>query len=161
MNTERIPAIAALISVILVALLSLTFGSPTVLDGDSFGDVLRAFAADSKIVVIFALILVDVLIGIIAAVRIGIFDAQRLGDFYVTNVIKFIGGYGLFYAVVRFGINAYVPVVVGASIHAIGYSFIIVALLSSIFNNARRAYVGSTIPDTVAMSTIAPSDAQG
>lgn len=161
MTTNRTTAFAAIVAIMALSLIGLIAGSPNVFDVSTFGDVLRAFASDTKTKGIFAMILVDVVTGVIAAMRVGVFDPQRLATFYASNVVPFVFGYMLYWIVALFGVGEFLPPPIGEGIAAIGYGVIMTTLIGSTVDNLRRARDGSTPPETVAMSNVPPADAQG
>lgn len=59
---------------------------------------IAAFFTDPRVVTIYMLIVLDVLLGIAAAIRQKKFDFRRVGEFYLTMVIPYIIGYLAFYA---------------------------------------------------------------
>ena len=56
-----------------------------------------AFVTDGRVVTILGLIILDVLLGIAAAIRQGVFDWRRIGEFYKTMIVPYIIGYLAFY----------------------------------------------------------------
>jgi len=56
-----------------------------------------AFVSDGRVVTIVGLIILDVLLGIAAAIRLGSFEWRRLGQFYQTMVLPYVLGYLAFY----------------------------------------------------------------
>ena len=58
---------------------------------------LVAFATDPRTILIAVFILLDLGTGIMAALRTGTFDWALLAQFYRTNVLPYLLGYGLLY----------------------------------------------------------------
>jgi len=55
--------------------------------------LLRMFANDGRVKTLAALILIDVVLGIAAAIKSGVFDIKKVGQFYKTMVIPYVLGY--------------------------------------------------------------------
>ena len=60
-------------------------------------ELVLMFFNDLRVRAIMALIVVDFLLGIAAALRRGEFDLKKVADFYRTNVIPYLLGYAAFY----------------------------------------------------------------
>src|SRR6476660_6947050 len=59
--------------------------------------IVSQFLTDDRTLLILALIAVDLVTGVIAALRTGVFAWERLATFYRTNVLPGLLGYGLVY----------------------------------------------------------------
>ncbi len=59
--------------------------------------LLRMFANDPRVRTLFGLILLDVVLGIAAAIRAEKFEWKRVGQFYKTMVIPYVLGYLAFW----------------------------------------------------------------
>ena len=56
-------------------------------------ELLRTFAADPRVRTLLGLIVLDVVLGIAAAIKTGQFDWQELGRFYTSMVLPMILGF--------------------------------------------------------------------
>lgn len=151
----------ALAAIFAFAALGLIFGSPNPFEAESFGDVLRDFARDTKTRTIFAMIIIDVITGVIAALRVGTFDAQRLARFYGSNVVPFVLGYALFWSISIFGLAEFLPDDLAAGVASLGFAAAMASLVASTIDNVRRAQAGASPPDADALVNREPSSAQG
>lgn len=115
-------------------------------DRSGFGDVLRAFAREPQFRLIIVFILIDLLTGVIAALRMGIFDAARIAQFLTTNVIPYVFGFLIFWFVVVNGLADLLSLQFAAMLANVGFGAVATALTMSIVNNAARASMGSTRP---------------
>ena len=105
--------------------------------GDDLLAVLKAFATDPRTLTLGGLILLDLLLGVAAAIRRGEFRLKELARFYRTAVIPNILGYAVVWTLVHIGLGDYLgpiePVIqwlLGGSVGA--------SLVASIFENAKE-----------------------
>lgn len=105
------------------------------------GALFHDFFTDPWVRAIFALILLDVITGVIAALRTGVFDLQRIAAFYRTNVVPGILGYSAVWGFARFGLDqiAEVGPLLAMLTTVIGAGFVVLALVGSITDNIRRS----------------------
>lgn len=96
------------------------------------------FVQDERTLILFGLIVVDLVVGIIAALRTGTFDPRAVGAFYRTNVVPFILGYLLVYTVSLWGIGTLIGPVWGEVTATVGSGPAILNLGTSIVRNLAR-----------------------
>lgn len=96
---------------------------------------IRDFAQDERTLTLVTLVVVDVVLGIIAALRGGTFSFQTIGNFYRTNVVPFILGYLLVYGVSMLGVASYVGPVWGEIAATVGLGPAVLNLGASILRN--------------------------
>lgn len=163
-SSAKYQFVIAVLLVILFMIFGWLFGiRPETADRSGFGDVLRAFAREPQIRFIVVMILIDLLTGVIAALRMTIFDAARLAQFLSTNVIPYVFGYLIFWFVVFNGLTDVLSLQIASMLSNVGFAAVMTALTMSIVNNAMRASMGSTRPaDIDEMNATAPqAPAQG
>lgn len=150
MNRVQFSPYVGLGLIVLFALLGAFFGTPEP-SGSTFGDVIRSFATDDKTRVIVAAIVVDVVLGIAAAMRIGTFDMQQVAKFHSSNVLPYVVAYLLLWSLQVFGLAGALPLVLSDSIASISFGTIVTTLTGSIFNNIERlrAPIVATAQDTM------------
>lgn len=76
------------------------------MDFSNFTDVLQMFFGSWQVQALLGLILLDFGLGVAAALRAGVFDFQKTAQFYRTNVIPYVLGFGVLFV----GINYVLPV---------------------------------------------------
>lgn len=96
------------------------------------------FLRDERTFAIFALIAVDVVTGIIAALRSRTFQWRAVGDFYGTNVLPYVLGYLLIYGLSVFGVTEFLGALAGELSATIGVAPATVALGASIGRNLQN-----------------------
>lgn len=102
---------------------------------DQIGWLVLDFFADARVRAIVALIALDVLLGIAAALKSGEFDWQKIARFYQSNVVPYVLGYLAFYLAAKVIID---PTVLGDWADIVGESAITVAwaaILASLGNS--------------------------
>ncbi len=97
--------------------------------------VLTAFLNDQRTLTLLLLIVVDLVVGIIAALRAGAFAWRRVGDFYRTNVLPYLLGYGLVYAIGALGVGALLGPTWQEVVQTVGAGPAIISLIASIGAN--------------------------
>lgn len=97
--------------------------------------VLTAFLSDQRTLALLLLIVVDLVVGIIAALRAGVFAWRRVGDFYAHNVIPFLLGYGLIYAIGALGVGALLGPIWQEVAQTVGAGPAVISLVASIGAN--------------------------
>lgn len=103
--------------------------------------LLRAYFTDSRTIAIFVLIAMDVVTGIIAALRLRVFRWQAVGDFYRTMVLPGVLGYALVWLLAYFGVDALVGELAATVTAALGAGPLIIALTASILDNVKRSRI--------------------
>jgi len=137
MNRIQFSPYVGLGLIILFALLGAFFGTPEP-SGSTFGDTIRAFASDDKTRMIIAAILIDVVLGISAAMRIGTFDAQAVAKFHSSNVLPYVLAYLMLWSLQVFGLGSALPSTMSDAIASVSFGTIVTTLTGSIFNNVNR-----------------------
>jgi len=113
-------------------------------------DILFDILGSWQVKTVAGLVLIDVVLGVAAAIRAGIFDWQKLADFYLTNVLPYILGYAVFFVAVNFvippeGFAAFPPEVaewVNEAVVDLALATLLVKLGLSIADSARVLYGG-------------------
>lgn len=93
------------------------------------------FFRDERTLTLAALIAADVIIGIIAALRSGQFSFQQVANFYRTNVVPFILGYMLVYAITVLGVASLLGSIWGEIAATVGAGPAVLNLVTSIARN--------------------------
>ena len=124
----------------------------------TFGAILQSFMSDQRTLTIFALILVDLITGVIAALKLRTFDAQRLMAFYHTNVLPGVLGYLLVWFLATFGLDQYLSPQLTEMINYLGAGTVIISLSASVIDNIRRSTAPTSRPETADMHVEKPSD---
>lgn len=160
MNSTQ--GLIAAVLVVVFAVLGLWYGAPpeSALAG-SFGAVVRAFAQETQTRMLLTAILIDVVTGVIAALRSGVFRADRIGGFLSSNVIAYMLGYMLFWYISYFGLIDLVPPGVAPLIASLGFGAAMASLGGSIIDNFARAQAGTTPPHDAIAVNLSPVDPQG
>jgi hypothetical protein len=130
--------VLAIALIVVFTIVGIWFGTPEPTTQETFTGVLRRFGTDSKTRTILAFILVDVVTGVMAAMRLGTFDGQRLAAFYMSNVIPYLLGYLLVWILVLLGLDTLLPQTVQTGIASFGFAMITTALSYSVLNNLQR-----------------------
>lgn len=158
-STVRIQAIFAAALVALFAIVGLYFGSPPdSSNGETFGSILRAFAREPQTRTILTWILIDVVTGVIAALRVNNFDGSQLARFMFSNVLPYVLGYMLFWYLNYNGLIDLLPAVVVNGIVSIGYATVMTTLSVSILDNIARAQAGTVPPHDVLVNNLTPAE---
>lgn len=71
-------------------------------------EFLSSFGSDVRTVTLFLLIIIDLVMGIIFALRHNVFSFHKVAQFYWTNVIPFILGYFLIFTITFYGLTEYI-----------------------------------------------------
>jgi len=119
------------------------------------GQVILGILISYQIPTLLGLMIIDWLTGILAGLRKGQIQLPALADFYLTNIIPYLGGYIIFATALR-----YLPLTgleqfpVGGTDLArlfeslgtnLGFGVIVVAVGTSIFRNTSEIYTGSPL----------------
>lgn len=162
LTNTRYQAYATGALVVVFMLVGLYFGiQPDLARASTFGDVLRTFARERQTQAIVTMILIDVITGVIAALRVGTFDGQRFASFLGSNVLPYVLGYMLFWFLSYFGLSVLLAPSIAAVIANFGYASVMSTLSMSIVDNAARAARGSVPPHDVAALTDVPTNTHG
>jgi len=97
--------------------------------------VLR-FLQDARVITIFALVVIDVVTGIAAAIKRGEFSWGKMGDFYRTNVLPYIISYLPVYVVFQY-LGMYIGDVLSEGIVTLLWAPIVSNLAASIGDNLK------------------------
>lgn len=159
LNSNKSHAALFVVGMVIFTIIGLLFGSESAISADSFGDYLRAYSSDPQARAIFVAILVDVATGIMAAMRLGVFNVQQSAKFYMTNVLPYVLGFLLVWTLAYFGIEQ--DATIRNTLGAMGYGIIMTALGGSIFDNIKRARLGSSTPEDVSMREKPIDNAEG
>lgn len=128
----------ALVLVVLFTVLGVWFGTPDPVSGETFAGTLRRFGTDDKTRAIIGFILVDVVTGIMCALRLRIFDMQRIADFYKSNVVPYILGYLLVWVLTLLGLDGVLSPPIQLGLVSLGFATIQTTLTASIIDNLQR-----------------------
>lgn len=162
LTNTRYQAYATGALVIAFMLVGLYFGvEPDLARAGTFGDVLRTFARETQTRSIVVMILIDVVTGVIAALRVGTFDGQRFAAFLGSNVLPYVLGYMLFWFLSYFGLSDLLAPPIAAIVANFGYAGVMSTLSMSIVDNSARASRGSVPPHDVGMPTAIPTNTRG
>lgn len=116
---------------------------------DALAAIVIAFFTSPQVSTILALIVMDLLTGIAAAIHLRQFDWRSLGDFYLSNVLPFILGYLALWIGVTFAaaqwLGPYADIIGEATV-TLGWLAIIGTLVGSIRDNLTE--IGLTLPTT-------------
>lgn len=103
-------------------------------------------AYGGEVVTILLLIVVDILVGVLAALRDGAFEWERVGDFYQSKIIPYVGSYVLLALLFGFGDRDLIGLAgIGDEVLLAARAIIFVSLGGSIFGNLQ--VIG--VPDAV------------
>lgn len=151
----------SLILVIAFTAIGIWFGTPEPSADQTFAGTLRRFATDDKTRTILAFILVDIVTGVMCALRLRIFDIQRLAGFYASNVVPYILGYLLVWILTLLGLDGVLPVQLQAGLASLGSAAILTTLTGSILDNMQRMSAPLSYTEGDHMAARTPQDTQG
>lgn len=154
----------SILAVLLVAAftaIGIYFATSEPITGDTFATVLRRFGTDSKTRMILAFILVDVITGIMCALRLRVFDIQRVADFYKSNVIPYILGYLLVWVLTLLGLDGVLPLAIQDGLASLGFGAIATSLTGSIIDNVQRMSTKLSYTDTLDQVAEPPANPMG
>lgn len=121
-------------------------------------EVIAFFEAKSTLALV-AMIALDLITGVIAALRTSRFDLQRLADFYRTSVIPYVIGYGALYVFTGIGLDQYLAPGFVDMLQPFTSSFALASLAGSIADNVQRARYTPAPPhdgDMPSSNTLSP-----
>ena len=98
-----------------------------------------AMVDGAKLLTILVLIVVDLLAGVIVAVKEGTFQLSKIADFLNTSVLYYLGGY------LVLGVAATAEPQIGAPVVFAAWSLLGVTMIGSIFAKLKK--LGLPIPD--------------
>ena len=109
-------------------------------------EFLMAFVQDTRVRTIFGLIILDVALGLIAAIKTGTFDWKKVAQFYKTNIVPYVLGYGVVYLTVpliteSLILEEYQGLVNGAVLTAF-WGALLMGLGASIWENLKKLLPG-------------------
>lgn len=111
---------------------------------------LQPFFSDTRTLTLFALIAVDLVLGICAALRTQTFAWRAVGRFYETNVLPYLLGYGLIYFIGTLGVAPLLGPLWADVVATVGVGPAVASLAASIATNlatVRRGPVPPWPPD--------------
>lgn len=101
-------------------------------------ELIAFFNAKSTLALV-SMIALDLITGVIAALRTNRFDLQRLADFYRSSVIPYVIGYGALYVFTGIGLDQYLAPGFVDMLQPFTSSFALASLAGSIADNVQRA----------------------
>ncbi len=101
-------------------------------------EAVSAWAADSRVLIILALIALDLVLGVASALKRREFAWSALGDFYLTNVIPKLLGYIGLSIVIR--TVAGIDSLLGEGAQWVAFGVLAASLVGSIGANFREIY---------------------
>lgn len=96
------------------------------------------FANDAATQTLIVAIFIDLVTGIMAAVRTKTYDWGRIGEFYYTNVLPYVIGFAALYILTGLGLTAYLPAAIVGNVQSFTGTPAVIALGASIRNNVDR-----------------------
>jgi len=109
-------------------------------------DLIVAFFVSWQVKTLIGLILLDVVLGVAAALRSGVFDWKRLGQFYSSNVLPYVLGFLAFYVAVGYIIPPESLGNLGEPINeatvTLAWGVLVATLVGSILGNFNILYKG-------------------
>ena len=131
-NTYYILALALVVAFVG---LGLWFGTPQPITSETFAGTLRRFASDPKTRTMLAMILIDVITGVMKALRLRTFDAKQLARFYGSNVVPYVLGYLLVWVLSLLGLDSVLSPDLQNGLASLGFAMIGTSLTASIIGN--------------------------
>lgn len=114
-------------------------------DFQSITQLIVAFFYSAKLDIIVALVIIDVVLAVAAALHQQIFDLRRLGEFLTTMILPYI----LVYLVLTITVGM-VPAlngVLGQGLDLLVFGVIVASLAAAIYENLKR--IGLNLPGSV------------
>ena len=142
---RRVMAYIGLSLLLVFTIGGLLLGQPSVPGSATFGEMLVAFASDTKTRIILAMIFVDLATGVMAALKIGTFDPQRLAGFLGSNVLPYVLGYLMVWSLTAFGVLSMLPAGVSDVLESVAGGAVLTTLSTSILDNIARL-TATTVP---------------
>ena len=113
-------------------------------DVDFLLGLVVAFFTSWQVKTLLGLILIDVVLGVAAALKEGVFDWRRLGQFYSSNVLPYVLGYLAFYVAVGFIIPPEALADLGEPVNeaavTLAWGVLVATLVGSILGNFNKLY---------------------
>jgi len=115
---------------------------------DTILELVIAFFTDPRVQAIGALIIMDVLLGVAAALKSREFDFEKVADFYQTNVVPYILGYLALYVGTKLIVDPAAILgewshIVGEAAISVAWAAIIASLGGSIWANVKKMGLGA------------------
>ena len=154
-------SVLAVVLVLVFTVIGVWFGTPDPQAGETFAGTLRRFATDDKTRTILAFILVDIVTGVMCALRLRIFDMQRLANFYASNVVPYILGYLLVWVLTLLGLDGVLPPAVQSGLASLEFAAIVTTLTGSVIDNVQRMTTPLSFTDVNTTVATPPSNPQG
>jgi hypothetical protein len=108
--------------------------------GEFLAAIVVAFLQDEKTLIVLGLIALDILTGMMGALRRGAFEFNKVGRFYLTMVLPYLLGYSVVYVLSAVGLRG-LPTV-GPILEQVGqyggFAALLSALLPSIGDNLKE-----------------------
>lgn len=111
-------------------------------------DLLQAFAQDTRVRTLGALIVLDVVLGIAASLRKGEFDWAQVGRFYTSMVLPMVLGFGAVWFVTPFLVSDLLgeySEVLGQALVVLAWGALVAQLASSILGHVKGLW--GAVPD--------------
>lgn len=109
-------------------------------------DLIVAFFLSWQVKTLVGLILIDVVLGIAAALRTGVFDWKLIGQFYSSNVLPYVLGFLAFYVAVGYIIPPEslgdLGELVNETTVTLAWGVLVATLVGSILKNFNLLYKG-------------------
>lgn len=115
---------------------------------------LMGFARDERTLTLATLIALDLVLGVIAALRGGVFSFHAVGDFYRSNVVPYVLGYLVVYVVSFLGVAALVGPVWGEIAATVGVGPAVLNLGASIARNLVTIRTATTPVQRIDAATV-------
>lgn len=142
-------------------IIGIWFGTPEPITGETFAATLRRFGNDDKTRTILALILTDIVTGVMCALKLRIFDMQRLAGFYGSNVVPYILGYLLVWVLTLLGLDGVISPLIQQGLASLGFAAIGTTLTGSILDNVQRMRTPLAFHSSDVTTAGPPTNAQG
>ena len=111
-------------------------------------DLLTSIVTDWRVKTILALIVVDVIMGIAAAIKQRMFQWEAVGNFYLTMILPYLLGYAALFGASKLLLGEWLGpygFIVSEGVVSMAWLAIIASLVGSIVRNGRA--VGYAFPD--------------
>ena len=115
-------------------------------------DFFHRFFEDTRTQVIILLVILDFLLGIVAALKIGNFRLSYVSDFLRSDMVFKVGGFAIFYAGYVFAKNADI-IIPGLDLEVLmngAWAIVVLAMAGSLLNSLRDLGLLGSAPEEVA-----------
>lgn len=111
---------------------------------------LRLFAEDPKVRALFALIVLDFLLGVFAAIKRGEFRLSYVADFMKSDVAGKLAPYALLVLVLRLAGDIEIPGLPLGLIETGAFGLIALAMAGSVMSSLKDLGIAPKLPDSIA-----------